>query len=143
MISNRCHYALKAMLELALREGEGPVSIGEIAREQGIPSRFLEAILRQLRQAGYTASARGKVGGYSLAKPAGDISAGEVIRLVEGPLLAVSPSAEKPGTPPANPFSQMWREADAALAGVYDRTSFAELARRAARVKKASDDYAI
>jgi Rrf2 family cysteine metabolism transcriptional repressor len=143
MISNRCYYALKAMLELTLREGEGPVSIGEIAREQGIPSRFLEAILRQLKQAGFTQSVRGKVGGYALAKPSGTVSAGEVIRLFEGPLLAINATAEKAGVSPANPFHQMWREAESALAGVYDKTSFAELARRAARARKASDDYAI
>ncbi|MFT5126221.1 MAG: Rrf2 family cysteine metabolism transcriptional repressor, partial [Verrucomicrobiales bacterium] len=50
MISNRCLYALKAVVELAEQEGLGPVTIAEIARKQGIPSRFLEAILRQLKQ---------------------------------------------------------------------------------------------
>jgi Rrf2 family cysteine metabolism transcriptional repressor len=52
MISNKCVYALKAMLELSLRENDGPVPISEIAQAQNIPSRFLEGILRQLKQAG-------------------------------------------------------------------------------------------
>jgi Rrf2 family transcriptional regulator, cysteine metabolism repressor len=141
MISNRCTYALKAMLELALREGEGPVSIGEIAREQGIPARFLEAILRQLKQAGYTRSARGKVGGYQLARPANGVRTGEIIRLFEGPLLA-------PGGPPPpgagpDPLAALWRQAEAALAQVYDAMTFAELARQAAAARKLGVDYAI
>ena len=141
MISNRCTYALKAMLELSLREGAGPVSIGEIAREQAIPARFLEAILRQLKQAGYTVSSRGKVGGYQLAKPAHAVSAGEIIRLFEGPLFSGG-AAGRPGSA-ANPVASLWREAEEALGRVYDGTSFADLADRAERARKVEGDYAI
>jgi Rrf2 family protein len=131
------------MLELALREGEGPVSIGEIAREQGIPARFLEAILRQLKQAGYTQSSRGKVGGYWLARPAENITAGEVIRLCEGSTLTLSPGIRPGPGAVTDPFAEMWREAEQALGQVYDRTSFAELARRSHRLRQAQADYAI
>jgi Rrf2 family protein len=141
MISNRCLYALQAMLELAVREGEGPVSIGEIAREQAIPSRFLEAILRQLKQAGLTESVRGKVGGYALARPAREITVGEVIRLIEGPLFSVSTTTTRPAA--TNPFPAIWAEAETALQTVYDRNNFADLARRVLAARKTAVDYAI
>ena len=60
MISNKCNYALRALLELAKRDGGGPATIVDIAQAQSIPARFLEAILRQLKQAGLTESVRGK-----------------------------------------------------------------------------------
>lgn len=128
MISNRCLYALKAMLELGLRHRQGPITIGQIAEAQHIPVRFLEAILRQLKQAGLANSARGKEGGYQLAREPHRITMGEVIRLFEGPLVSVgkaetsSASSEAPDV-----FTPVWQEAEHALAGVYDETDFGML----------------
>ena len=122
------------MLELAKREGPGPVTIADIAAEQDIPTRFLEAILRQLKQAGLTDSARGKEGGYFLAKPARSIMVGDVIRLFEGPLVAVNANAS--ATPNSQPvpstvvdvFEDVWKKAGEALSSVYDAVDFAVLA---------------
>lgn len=134
MISNRCYYALKAMLELARREGSGPAPIGEIAREQDVPTRFLEAILRQLKQAGLTDSARGKDGGYFLSKPARAIKVGDVIRLFEGPLVGVSPAAGSNSGGKAqgrgDVFREIWEHAEVALSSVYDAVNFGELAEK-------------
>jgi len=131
MISNRCLYALKAMLELSLRVRQGPVTIGQIAEAQRIPVRFLEAILRQLKQAGLATSARGKEGGYQLAREPHTITMGEVIRLFEGPLVAVSKqeNGESAGDMP-DVFAPVWRYAEKALARVYDETDFGMLAER-------------
>lgn len=124
------------MLELARREGSGPVPISEIASEQGIPSRFLEAILRQLKQAGLTDSARGKAGGYFLAKPAQAIHVGDVIRVFEGPLVGASPAAHAGAHPApgreqaADAFREVWLKAEKALSSVYDAIDFGELAER-------------
>jgi Rrf2 family protein len=131
IISNKCMYGLKAMLELALRHGQGPVTIGQIAQTQGIPVRFLEAILRQLKQAGFTESVRGKDGGYSLARNPKAISIGEIIRLIEGPLISVNPSATHDTslspTPLPDVFTELWSAAEAALDNVFFGTTLADL----------------
>lgn len=131
MISNRCQYALLAMLELARREGEGLVTIAQIARARHIPVRFLESILLTLKQNGYTKSIRGKAGGYLLARPAARISAGEIVRLFEGPLfLPAAPRRSRVEEYRADIFHPLWTAAEIALARVFDAVSFAQLARQ-------------
>jgi Rrf2 family protein len=130
MISNKCYYALKAMLELAVREGSGPVTIGDIATKQHIPVRFLEAILRQLKQAGLAESVRGKEGGYYLGAPARNITVGSVIRLFEGPLVGVNtglPPARR-GRPERDVFHRVWEEAGRSLSSVFERIDLGMLA---------------
>ena len=131
MISKKCDYGLRAVLELAKQEGSGPVTIAEIAEIQQIPARFLEAILRQLKQGGFTESQRGKDGGYLLARSAAKIHVGDVIRLFEGPLLACAPGSQSDsqvGGPRV--LQNLWEEAMTVLSDVYDETSFADLAKR-------------
>lgn len=127
MISNKCYYGLRAVLELAIHEGNGPITIGDIAAARDIPVRFLEAILRQIKQAGLADSARGKAGGYSLARPSHRISVGEVVRLFEGPMLAVSAQVERPGSG-SDVFARVWQQGETALAAALDTVSFGELA---------------
>ena len=127
MISNKCHYALRAMLELAVRQGRGPVTIGEIAAAQNIPVRFLEAIMRQLRQAGLCDAVRGKEGGYTLSRDAESISVNEVIRLFEGPLVAPS-SAPGRSLEAGEIFSGVWAQAEKALDTVFAQYTFGQLA---------------
>ena len=130
-ISQKCQYALRAILELAKKSGQGPVSVSQIAEAQAIPPRFLEVILNQLRQAGLVQSRRGARGGYLLSDPPSDLSAGRVIRLVDGPLMPVdcvtcNGSADCPLAPNCC-FQTMWRQAREAVAAVYDGTSFQDL----------------
>jgi Rrf2 family protein len=87
-LSAKADYALRASLELA-STGETHVKAETLARAQGIPLRFLEQILLDLKHAGLVASQRGAEGGYWLAKPPGEISLADVIRAVEGPLANV------------------------------------------------------
>ena len=68
MISQKAKYAFKALLHLAERSGEGTVQIEEIARAEGIPRRFLEQILLELKHRGLIASRRGRAGGYRLVR---------------------------------------------------------------------------
>jgi len=81
------------MINLA-RAGGGSRRVSEIADEDHIPRKFLEAIMSDLRRGALVTSARGKLGGYSLAKPADLITFGEVIRLIDGP-LALLPCASR------------------------------------------------
>lgn len=89
MLSQRSRYALRSLIMLARRHGQGPVQIADIARMQNVPRKFLEIILVEMKRAGLVASLRGRSGGYVLARDPADISFGEVIRLFDGPLALV------------------------------------------------------
>ena len=131
MMSNKCYYAVRAMVELTKHEGAGPLTIGAIAAAQGIPVRFLEAILRQLKQAGLTDSHRGKDGGYVLARSSREIAVGEVIQLFES-ARAQTGAANNSSDDSSDAWviAQLHQKAEAALAEVYGATTFADLARR-------------
>ncbi|MDF2233791.1 Rrf2 family transcriptional regulator [Albimonas sp. CAU 1670] len=86
MISQKAQYALRALIELARAAPGEARQIGEIADAQGIPKKFLEQILLDLKHQGIVVSKRGKAGGYLLLRPADNISFGEVLRLIDGPL---------------------------------------------------------
>jgi Rrf2 family protein len=88
MITQKMKYALKALITLAEeRVGEGrALRIEEIARLSGTPKRFLEHILLDMRNAGITASLRGRAGGYVLARDPSRISVSELLRLIDGPM---------------------------------------------------------
>lgn len=126
-ITQKSKYALRATLELAVRFGQGPISIGEIAKAQAIPARFLEAILAQLKRAGLVESRRGNEGGYVLARAPGLVSVGDVLRVVQGSLADPDPSARGHGSGPHASqavFSPIWQAAAHAASAVYDAATF-------------------
>ncbi|HEX3754952.1 MAG TPA: Rrf2 family transcriptional regulator [Rhizomicrobium sp.] len=90
MISQKSRYALRALLLLAAQEPGKPVQIADIAKQENIPRKFLEAILVELKKPGIVRSHRGRQGGYSLGRAAKDISFADVLRITDGP-LALSP----------------------------------------------------
>lgn len=86
MISQKAKYALRALVSLS-RAGRGQSRmIGEISQEQAIPKKFLEQILLELKRAGIVNSRRGRMGGYELLKAPEEITYGEVLRLIDGPI---------------------------------------------------------
>jgi Rrf2 family protein len=89
MLSQKAKYALRALVELARADG-GQLTAGEMAARADAPRKFLEAILLELSRHRVIASRRGKFGGYTLTRPASEISFAEVIRVVDGP-LALAP----------------------------------------------------
>ena len=89
MLSRKSKYGLKALLALAQETGRGPVLISALADRDGIPKKFLEAILLELKRRGLVQSRKGKGGGYFLRREPADITFGEVIRVLDGPLAAV------------------------------------------------------
>ena len=89
MISKKTKYGLQALLLLAREYGQGPLLISELAEREGIPKKFLEYILLQLKNAGLLQSQKGKGGGYALAKAPAEISVGQAVRILEGPLAPV------------------------------------------------------
>jgi len=84
VISHKAKYALRALVALA-RAGDS-MMIGEIAAKERIPRKFLEQILLELKRHGIVMSKRGKFGGYALLMPAGQITFGQVLRILDGPL---------------------------------------------------------
>ncbi|MFJ8153687.1 RrF2 family transcriptional regulator [Streptomyces sp. NPDC094468] len=88
-ISARADYAVRAALELAAAVGDSSLKAEAIASAQGIPHKFLEGILGDLRRGGLVVSRRGGNGGYRLARPADTIAIADVIRVVDGPLVSV------------------------------------------------------
>lgn len=85
-LSTKGRYGLKAMFELALNYGSGPVSLSVVSEKQNISVNYLEQLIAPLRKAGFVKSVRGAQGGYLLAKDPSEISVGDILKTLEGPL---------------------------------------------------------
>jgi Rrf2 family cysteine metabolism transcriptional repressor len=85
-ITTKSPYALRALAELGRSGGDGPVPIGDLAKRRHIPVQFLEQLFAVLRRAGVLRSQRGVKGGYSFARPPGEITVLEIVELLDGPL---------------------------------------------------------
>ncbi|MFF9670655.1 RrF2 family transcriptional regulator [Streptomyces eurythermus] len=129
-ISARADYAVRAVLELAVRQGNGPVKAEEIAAVQDIPHKFLEGILGDLRRAGIVDSRRGGGGGYRLARAAPAITVADVIRAVDGPIVSVR--GERPTdlayTGTARPLLPLWIALRANVRRILEGVTVADLA---------------
>ncbi|MFH1833683.1 MAG: Rrf2 family transcriptional regulator [bacterium] len=126
ILSQKSQYAVRAVFELAKREGSGPVKAAKISAAQSIPARFLENILGQLRQAGIVDSVRGKEGGYLLGKPSSELTVGEVMRLLLGHASGIE-EAETDGGRAGDVLVAIWEKANQAMMDVYDGTTFKDL----------------
>jgi Rrf2 family protein len=89
MLTMKTKYALKALAQLATAADGQPLQIADIAEQEQIPRKFLEAILAELKHHGFLRSRKGRGGGYLLAKPADTISLAAVIRVLDGPIAPV------------------------------------------------------
>ena len=131
-VSAKVDYALRAMLELAVAADDF-VKSERIATAQGIPQKFLENILLDLRHAELVTSRRGVEGGYALARPAGEISLADVIRAVEGPIATVRGArpedVEYVGA--AAGLRPLWLDLRSAMRGVLEETTLADVVARA------------
>ncbi len=134
MLSNKAKYGLKAMLYLAARRDARPVGILEIAEDQNIPKKFLDAILLELRRNGVVYSRKGRGGGYVLSRPAAEISVGRIIRALDGPLAPIGCASKTAYRPCADCTDikacqvrrTMQRVRDA-MADILDNTNLAEM----------------
>jgi Rrf2 family protein len=126
MLTNKARYGLRAMCALADAHGES-LQAKAIATRADVPPKFLEAILVDLRRAGFVRSVRGKAGGHALAKPAGEILVGDLIRAIDGPLAPVRCASVTSYAPCADCIDPescavrgLMREAREALSSVLD-----------------------
>ena len=138
MLSQKARYALRALVELTRADG-AQLTSGELSVRADAPRKFLEAILLELSRNHLVVSKRGKFGGYVLARSPAEISFAEVIRVIDGP-LALAPCVSKrmgfrkcddcPDDPTLCSLREALRRARDATAGVLERYTLAEAARR-------------
>ena len=138
MLSMKAKYALRALCALAQRP-EKLLPARAIAAEARIPEKFLESILVDLRNAGFVHSRRGLLGGHTLARPAGEVMVGDIIRAIDGPiapLRCASVTAYRPCEDCADPnrcaLRDLMADVREAMSEVLDRRSLAWLAERSA-----------
>jgi Rrf2 family protein len=135
--SLRSEYGLRALMELARRQGEGPVPARQIAHNQHIPLRFLEHQLAALHKAGLVQSFRGAGGGVTLARDPGSITVADVIEVLEGPLSAMfclDPHDETCWQSHACGLQELWSRVEAAVRDVFVETTLADLVSRHAEL---------
>jgi len=141
-LSRKARYALRALYALSAEESRGPVLIADLAEREKIPHKFLETILLELKNAGVLKSKKGKGGGYSLARPPEQITMGQVIRIIDGPLAPIPCASERAfvrceecvdettcGT------RQVMKKVRDAIAAILDSTTLADVQTQIARAR--------
>jgi len=121
-ISTKGRYGLTIMMELAAKFGEGPISLKSIAERNGLSEHYLEQLVAPLRNAGLVKSIRGAYGGYILSKDPADITSGDIIRILEGPISPVDFTEEDD---PAK--RNLWLRIRDSIAEVLDSTTLQDL----------------
>ncbi|MCK9495638.1 MAG: Rrf2 family transcriptional regulator [Dehalococcoidia bacterium] len=138
-LSTRGDYAVRALLELTFVPAGELLPLSAVADRTSIPFNYLEQIFKDLRTGRLVRSQRGQRGGYQLARPASEITIGEVIRVMEGPLaptLCASRTQHQPCATYLCPnedecvLREMWLGVRDAISGILDHTTFADLAER-------------
>jgi Rrf2 family protein len=131
-ISTKGRYATRAMLDLAMHGQRKPLTLREVAGRQEVSVQYLEQIFNRLKGAGLVNGTRGAQGGFVLARPPSDISVGEIVQAMEGPLAPVH-CIDNPGTCQRAAFCavrDVWTEMGAAMMGVLGSTNLQHLADR-------------
>lgn len=131
-ISMKTDYALRAVVYLAARGRSGPVQTAEIARQAGIPESYLEQLLTALRKAGLVSSSRGPQGGHTLATRPSKITAWDVVRVIEGPVVVMDCGAGAEGChhTEACGLQGVWDSVRSAVQEVLQRTTVEDLVER-------------
>ena len=123
-ISTKGRYGLTIMIELAKNTDQKPISLKSIATKHDLSEHYLEQLVPSLRNAGLVRSIRGAYGGYKLAKPADQITAGDIIRTLEGPITPVEGIEDEP---PAQ--QSLWIRIRDAVKDVLDSTTLDDLSK--------------
>lgn len=134
-ISTKAEYGTRAMLDLAIRSGEGPVLVREIAKRQAFSARYLQQLLLPLKVAGLVRATRGAHGGFSLARSPSEIKLSEIIQIMEGstaPLECVD-DAGVCSRADSCITREIWGEMKKAMDGVLESTTLQDLVERQKR----------
>ncbi|MFH1198745.1 MAG: Rrf2 family transcriptional regulator [Candidatus Omnitrophota bacterium] len=129
-ITYKGDYALKALLNLALHYGSGLLTIHDVAKDIDAPIKFLEQVLLELKRGGFVESRRGKIGGYVLAREPKEITLGEVVRFIDGPIEPIG--CTEPGYSGCTDvykcvFKKVWQKVARSTADIIDNVTFEDL----------------
>jgi len=134
-ITRRTDYAGRALLALALADGNEPLKLHEISERTFVPASVLEQVMLQLRGAALVRSERGPLGGYRLNRRPEEVTFEEVVRLFQGPIAPIGCATRKKPEPCPMEIGcsmrTMWQEIRDATIAILQRTTFADLAREA------------
>jgi Rrf2 family protein len=135
MLTKKGKYGLKALAALSHVQPGHLVGVAELAKANAIPKKFLDAILAELRNAGFVRSRKGKLGGYSLARTPDEIMIGHVVRVLDGPLAPI-PCASRTRYQPCDDCDvatcqvrHLMLDVRNAIADVLDKTSLAQMSK--------------
>ena len=123
--SHRFSYALKALVDLAVHQGTGPVTVAAIARRQAIPARSLEQLFNRLRRSGLVEAERGPRGGYRLGRPPAQIPVRAVFEALEPQVLSPKRRAAALAD---DPVRSVWQQVESAVRTTLDATTLDALA---------------
>jgi len=129
-LSTKGKYGVKALFELAMHQGAGPISLRTIAERQGLSEHYLEQLAAPLRRAGIITAVRGAQGGYMLARPASQITVGDIIRVLEGPVGYTDCATEgepDPECASACPVHGVWERVTREISKVIDSITLQDL----------------
>jgi len=127
-LTTKSRYGAKMFLDIALHSDEGPVRIRDISERQGISVKYLEKLIRKLKDARYIKSKRGPKGGHLITRPLEDISVGDLVRVLEGDHELWEFDSPEPGfQEDACLTSRVWTEANKAMFAKLDSITFSEL----------------
>lgn len=144
-LSTKGQYGLKAMFDLAVHYGDGPISLKSIAERQNISDHYLEQLVASLRKAGLVKSIRGAQGGYVLVRDPAEITVGDIIRVLEGPLAPTECTDEE--DPKACYRAStcvvrtVWERIRDSIAEVLDSTTLADMVQEAEKLKCNEENY--
>jgi len=143
-LSSRSRYGLRAILDLALEYGGGPLQIKVIAERENISNKYLEQLMTILKTAGLVRSLRGPRGGYLLVKPPNEVKLSEVFTVLEGPLITVECLQHPDFCPRCAECitRQVWAKIQDAMLGVLESITLQDLVDKAKGIDK-SDSYQI
>ncbi|NMB00183.1 MAG: Rrf2 family transcriptional regulator [Firmicutes bacterium] len=147
-VSTRGEYGVRAMFDLALHYGDGPISLKSIAERQRVSENYLEQLMASLRRAGLVTSKRGAQGGYELADAPKDITIGQIIRVLEGPITPLdclgvdsdTDSGPYCGKPDRCVLRNLWKELQDSMTQVLDNTTLEDLRQDAYRLEVAENN---
>ncbi|MRG98106.1 Rrf2 family transcriptional regulator [Polyangium spumosum] len=128
-LSNKGRYGVRALFDIAFHDDGGPTQIREIAERETIPARFLEQIFQDLKKAGILGAKRGPRGGYHLARPAAEITLGDVFRALEGPIV-VCPAEDEGERGGPDATAAIFKDLAVAIEKAFDDISIADVVER-------------
>ena len=138
-MSTRGRYGTRALLDLALHYGQGPVLVKDVAKREGVSQHYLEHLFIQLIAAGFVNSTRGAKGGLTLAKPPAQIRVIEVIEVLEGSPALVQ-CIDDPNSCARSGICvtrDLWADIKTAMSGVLEATTFQDLVERQRKKEQA------